>query len=101
MTLAKANKTFTVQPSPTVVIYNYQNVIIVEATEKHFSRTNTVAYLKERQHRHLINIDCLSFVMCPLLAPVLIGFFSFSFSFSFAVAIYRTTEANKAGITCH
>jgi len=24
-------------------------------------------------------IDCLSFVMCPLLAPLIIGFFSFFF----------------------
>ena len=28
-------------------------------------------------HRHLSNIDCLSFVECPLLAPLVIGFFSF------------------------
>ncbi len=39
-------------------------------------------------------IDCLSFVMCPLLAQLKIGFFS---SF-FAVAVYRTNEANKAGL---
>jgi hypothetical protein len=32
----------------------------------------TKSYLK---HRHLSNIDCLSFVMCPLLAPVFHGFF--------------------------
>ena len=41
-------------------------------------------------------IDCLRFVMCPLLAQLEIGFFSFYFYF--AAAIYRTTEANKAGI---
>jgi hypothetical protein len=39
-------------------------------------------------------IDCLSFVMCPLLAQLKIGFFS---SF-FAAAVYRTNEANKAGL---
>jgi hypothetical protein len=33
--------------------------------------------------------------MCPLLAPVLIAFFSFSFSF--AAAVNSTNEANKAG----
>ncbi len=27
---------------------------------------------KASHHRHLSNIDCLSFVVCPLLAPVLI-----------------------------
>ncbi len=40
------------------------------------------------------NIDCLSFVMCPLLAQLKIGFFSFIF----AAAVYRTNEANKAGL---
>ncbi len=38
-------------------------------------------------------IDCLKFVVCPLLAPILIGFF-------FAEAINSTNEANKAGGTC-
>ncbi len=46
-----------------------------------------------QSHRHQSNIDCLSFVMCPLLVPVLIGVFS---SF-FAVAVDSTNEANKAG----
>jgi hypothetical protein len=50
-----------------------------------------------KKHRHLSNIDCLSFVVCPLLAPLIIGFFSFFF----AAAIYSTNEANKAGSTCH
>jgi len=40
-------------------------------------------------------IDCLRFVMCPLLAPVFQGFFFFFF----AVAINSTNEANKAGGT--
>jgi hypothetical protein len=39
-------------------------------------------------------IDCLSFVMCPLLAQPKIGFFS---SF-FVAAVYSTNEANKAGL---
>ncbi len=39
-------------------------------------------------------IDCLSLVMCPLLAQLKIGFFS---SF-FAAAVYSTNEANKAGL---
>ncbi len=30
-------------------------------------------------HRHLSNIDCSSFVMCPLLVLLVIGFFSFFF----------------------
>jgi hypothetical protein len=38
-------------------------------------------------------IDCLRFVMCLLLVPVLKGFFSFFF----AVAVYSTNKANKAG----
>jgi hypothetical protein len=38
--------------------------------------------------------DCLSFVMCPLLAQLIIGFFSF-----FAAAVYSTNETNKAGGT--
>ncbi len=45
-------------------------------------------------HRHLSIIDCLSFVMCPLLALLVIGFF-------FAAAINSTYEANKAGSTRH
>ncbi len=39
-------------------------------------------------------IDSISFVMCLLLAQLKIGFFS---SF-FAAAVYRTNEANKAGL---
>jgi hypothetical protein len=39
-------------------------------------------------------IDCLRFVMCPLLAQFKICFFS---SFS-AAAVYSTNEANKAGL---
>ncbi len=39
-------------------------------------------------------IDCLSFVMCPLLAQLKIGFFS---SF-FVAAVYSTNEANKGGL---
>ncbi len=35
-------------------------------------------------------IDCLSFVMCLLLVQLKIGFF--------AAAVYRTNEANKAGL---
>jgi hypothetical protein len=35
-------------------------------------------------------IDYLSFVMCPLLAQLKIGFF--------AVAVYSTNEANKTGL---
>jgi hypothetical protein len=42
-------------------------------------------------------IDCLSFVMCLLLAQLIIGFY---FLF-FAAAVYRTNEANKVGGTCH
>ncbi len=42
-------------------------------------------------------IDCLRFVMCPLLVPVLMGLFSFLFD----AAVNSTNEANKAGGTCH
>ncbi len=47
-------------------------------------------------HRHLSIIDCLSFVMCLLLAPLVIVFFSF-----FVAVVYSTNEANKPGGTCH
>jgi len=50
----------------------------------------------EFSHRYRkAKIDCLSFVMCPLLEQPIIAFFS---SF-FAVDIYSTNEANKAGGT--
>jgi hypothetical protein len=50
---------------------------------------------KGRFHRYQkAKIDCLRFVMCPLLAQLEIGFFS---SFS-AAAVYSTNEANKAGL---
>jgi hypothetical protein len=39
-------------------------------------------------------IDCLSLVMCPLLAQLKTGFFSIFF----AAAVYSTTEANKASL---
>ena len=57
--------------------------------------SNFTFYSDERcNHRYRkAKIDCLSFVMCPLLAQPIIAFFS---SF-FAVAIYSTNEANKAG----
>jgi hypothetical protein len=48
-------------------------------------------YNKQRYRK--AKIDCLSFVMCPLLAQLIIGVF---FSF-FAAAIYSTNEAYKAG----
>jgi hypothetical protein len=48
-------------------------------------------YIHHR-YRKYPKIDCLRFVMCPQLAPVLIGFF-------FAAAINSTNEANKAGDT--
>jgi len=50
------------------------------------------AFLTMFNHRHLSYIDCLSFVMCPLLAPSELASF-------FAAAINSTNEANKAGGT--
>ncbi len=51
--------------------------------------------LKGPVHRYRkAKIDCLRFVMCPLLAQLEIGFFSL---FS-AAAVYSTNEANKAGL---
>ncbi len=47
-------------------------------------------------HRHLSIIDCLNFVMCLLLALLIIGFFSFFF----AAAVCSTNEANRAGGMC-
>ncbi len=68
-------------------------------------RENSVSTVKFTVNRislrvQIINIerrkiDCLSFVMCPLLAKLIIAFFS---SF-FVGAIYSTNEANKAGGT--
>ena len=48
-------------------------------------------------HRYLKNIDCLSFVVCLLIAPHLPNHF---LPF-FVAAINSTNEANKAGGTCH
>jgi hypothetical protein len=48
-----------------------------------------------------LKIDCLRFVVCPLLVPafqVQASSFLF-FSFFVAVAIYSTNKANKAGST--
>ncbi len=52
-------------------------------------------------HRYLTNIDCLSFVMCPLLAPHLPRRFSAFFSFLFllcllTVLIRQTRQAVHA-----
>jgi hypothetical protein len=44
----------------------------------------------------VLPIDCLSFVVCPLVAPYHPRHFPF-----FAAAINNTNEANKAGSTCH
>ncbi len=45
-------------------------------------------------HRHLSNIDCSSFVMCPLLVPLVIGFFSFFFLLRpFTVLMMQTRQA--------
>ncbi len=54
---------------------------------------NSMLYvaLVRAYHRYLKNIDCSSFVMCPLLAPHL-PFFAF-----FAAATNSTYETNKAG----
>ncbi len=50
-----------------VIVYN-RNLFSIQATgpEKWLWQS----------HRHLSNIDCLIFVMCPLIVLVLIGFFS-------------------------
>ena len=56
---------------------------------------NRLLFFYFDHHRHLSNIDRLSFLVCPLLAPLIIGFFSFFF----AAAIYSTNEANKTGST--
>jgi hypothetical protein len=51
--------------------------------------------IKDDSHRYRkAKIDCLRFVMCPLLGQLEIGFFS---SFS-AAAVYSTNEANKASL---
>ncbi len=57
----------------------------------------TLANRNDPIHRHPSTIDCLSFVMCLLLAPLVIVFFSFLF----VAVIYSTNEANKAGGTRH
>jgi len=41
--------------------------------------TSTGRYFYKNDISKVSKIDCLRFVMCPLLAPVLIGFFSFLF----------------------
>jgi hypothetical protein len=52
-------------------------------------------------HRYLKNIDCSSFVMCPLLAPHLPRHFWLFFFFFLAAANNSTKETNKADGTCH
>ncbi len=47
-------------------------------------------------HRHLSNIDCLSFVMCPLLAPLVIGFFLSFLLQLFTVLMKQTRQAVHA-----
>jgi len=56
----------------------------------------SLAYPSTHRYRKA-KIDCLSFVMCLLLAQPIIALFS---SF-FAAAVYSTNEANKAGGTRH
>jgi hypothetical protein len=56
--------------------------------------TIVTMFLSTAHRYRKAKIDCLRFVMCPLLAQLEIGFFS---SFS-AAAVYSTNEANKAGL---
>ncbi len=57
-----------------------------------FDDVQVLIYMDHRYRK--AKVDCLRFVMCPLLAQLEIGFFS---SFS-AAAVYSTNEANKAGL---
>jgi hypothetical protein len=66
-----------------------------EAVIEHYGQS--VAQHGHHRYRKSPKIDCLRFVMCPLLGPVLIGFFYFIF----APTINSTNEANKVGRTCH
>jgi hypothetical protein len=54
---------------------------LLKVRPKYESLSNTLLVIKYCWwiHRHLSNIDCLSFVMYPLLAQLIIGFFSFFF----------------------
>jgi hypothetical protein len=64
-----------------IIIYNHSIINYVQPIQpktetEHY--INCFAFFNLNQptvslgHRHLSNIDCLTFVMCPLLAPVLI-----------------------------
>ncbi len=59
----------------------------------------SISCIRRRHHRYWKSskVDCIGFVMCLLLAPVLKGFFSLFF----AAAINSTNKANKAGGACH
>ncbi len=62
------------------------------------ARLPLVIKLSEFDHRYRkTKIDCLKFVMCPLLMP---GFQGFFFSL-FDAAVNNTNEANKTGGTCY
>jgi hypothetical protein len=62
---------------------------------------NVIMLCHYDEHIYLKNIDCLSFVVCPLLAPHLPRHLPFLFLFFFAAAINSTNEANKAGGMLH
>ncbi len=62
----------------------FHNIKLYSSTHLKLNFSPSHRYLKKSK------IDCLRFVMCPLLAPVFQGFF-------FAVAINNTNEANRAG----
>jgi hypothetical protein len=63
-----------------------------------FEQTLTLLIRGGGNHRHLSNIDCLSFVMCQLLAPLAIGFLSFFFFLlqSFTILMKQTRQAVRA-----
>jgi len=65
------------------------------ASNTQSENTRIPTYLK-CEHRYLKNIDCSSFVMCPLLAPHLPR----HFWLFLAAATNSTNETNKAGSTC-
>ncbi len=68
-------------------VNNYLNTNIYSYLETSGGQSSNHRYRKAK-------IDCLRFVMCPLLAQLEIGFFS---SFS-AAAVYSTNKANKTGL---
>jgi hypothetical protein len=79
------------------LLFLFKNLMISQWTRLQFFNEGGIFLFKSKMLVKLIDIkrqkiDCLRFVMCPLLAPGFQGFF-------FDAVVNSTNEANKAGRT--